>query len=718
LPSRRKFIKRAKKALGTESLQKALEKAASHHFSEYARTREEIPWNTIKKTARTIREKNLKRLPQLILKFKEEAEQSGAHVILASDVPEALSAVKTIVQDNNARTIVKSKSMVSEEMELNPFLEGLGCEVIETDLGEWIVQLAREKPSHITAPALHKTKEEIAELLSQKLNKHIPPDSEVIVKLAREEMRRSFIQADIGISGANLAVAESGTLALVSNEGNARLVTSLPPVHIAIVTTEKFVETLEEATVLIKAQITASSGKKMTSYVSWITGPSRTTDIEKELVVGVHGPQEVHIIILDNGRLHHRKDKDLNQTLYCLKCGGCSMVCPVFQSLGGHVYGGPVYPGGIGLLLTEILDSFDLSKPLLDFCADCKKCEEFCPVGIPTGELLCRLKEKKGSYAWEKFLSKLFGQNLVTEWGASFLSLSQKLWMKDGHLKKLPLPWTKGKRLPALREKMPILPESGQKGKRVYFFQGCLSKFFFPDLRESVRLSLVHFGYRVVIPEAQTCCGAPSLHLGQTKDVQKRLRTNWESFKKEKPDYILTICPTGNAMLKNTYPQLEPDFLPWAEHIYDYSEFLVKQRHVPETADNPRGEKVLYHYPCHYLNALKLKDEPKKILASSGYTPVEEDEPYTCCGFCGVFSVKNPEISTRLWQKKRTKITASQASTIATDCPGCVFQLKACLMDESRTYNVHHTAELFARSVLKGKHNEAKLGDNPPGRSD
>ena len=158
-------------------------------------------------------------------------------------------------------------------------------------------------------------------------------------------MRKYFAEADIGISGANFAVAESGTLVIISNEGNARLVTSLPPIHIAIVTTEKFVETLEEATALVKALIAASSGMKMTAYVSFITGPSRTTDIEKELIIGAHGPQEVHIIILDNGRLNVRKDKDLDQTLYCLKCGGCMLVCPVFLSLGGHVYGGPVYPG-------------------------------------------------------------------------------------------------------------------------------------------------------------------------------------------------------------------------------------------------------------------------------------------------------------------------------------------------------------------------------------
>lgn len=696
----------AKRALESDTLQKALEKASSQHFSKYARTREEIPWDKVKEKAQAIREKNVFRLPELIQKFKEEAEKSGAFVHLASDIPEALSAIQRTIKDHQAQKIVKSKSMVSEEMDLNSFLESLGCEVIETDLGEWIIQLAKDKPSHITAPALHKTKEEIAHLLSQKLEKEVPPDAAQIVKLAREELRKSFIEADIGISGANFAVAETGTLVLVTNEGNARLVTSLPPVHIAIVTTEKFVETLEEATALTKALISASSGMKLTTYISYITGPSRTTDIEKELVLGVHGPQEVHIIILDNGRLKAVKDENLKQTLYCLKCGGCMLVCPVFQSLGGHVYGGPVYPGGVGLLLTEILDSFDLPKSLLDFCADCKKCESFCPVGIQTGELLCFLKEKKGPYFWEKSLSKIFGQRVLMDWGTKFLSLAQKIWMKDGHLKKLPFLWTKDKLLPPFKKTQKVKFESELPGEKIYFFQGCLSKMFFPELREAVFSSLSHFGYRVICPEDQVCCGAPSLHLGQSKDVRQLLKKNRRIIERENPDYILTICPTGNAMLKKTYPELEPLFSDWPEKTYDYSEFLVERGHYPQVSKKGKKKDIYYHYPCHYLNDLELKEEPKRILEAAGFNPIAEEEPYTCCGFCGVFSAKNPEISQRLWQKKMKSLNRMGAKTIATDCPGCVFQFRACLTDRVTPYTVKHTAELLADVIQK----EAKKG--------
>jgi L-lactate dehydrogenase complex protein LldF len=694
--SRKRQRKKVKKALRDENLQQALEKASSRHFQEYDKTKTDIPWEEYKKRAREIKEECIRHLPRLIQKFSEEARKAGAQVYQTSTPSEALDRIEKIARQKNAKLIVKSKSMVSEEIELNHFLEKKGYTVVETDLGEWIIQLAKEKPSHITAPALHKTKQEVAELLSQKLKRPVSPDSKEIAKIAREELKKYFIQADIGISGANLAVAESGTLVIISNEGNARLVTSLPPVHIALVTTEKFVETLEQAASIIKALTIASSGHKLTSYVSFITGPSRTTDIEKEQVVGVHGPQEVHIIILDNKRLEISKDKDLNKALFCLKCGGCMLVCPVFQCLGGHVYGGPVYPGGIGILLTRITESFKDSSFLFDFCADCKKCEEFCPVGIPISDLILKLKSEKGPNLWERTLSSLFRKKYLTERGAKILSVLQKPWKKNGHLKKLPFAWAKGKSFPALNLKK-IKPSPTKNRPKIYLFEGCLVKYFFPEIRESVFSSLPRFGFDVVRPPDQGCCGAPSLHLGHQKDVRRLALANLKSFQRENPDYILTVCPTGNSMLKKLYPEIDSRFSRWTEKIYDFTEFMVKKGYFPEAAKSAKAKDVFYHYPCHYLNEMKLKEEPKKILQALGFKPKEEKEPFSCCGFCGVFSLKNPEISAHMWEKKKQKILENGTNLIATDCPGCLFQLRANLRQESDSFKIFHTAELFAQ---------------------
>ena len=700
--------KRAKKALRNETLQTALQRASSQHFNKFNAATEEITWDKIKEQAKTIREDSIKHLPKLIERFTKEATKAGTHVYDAATPAEAISIIEKILQEKKAKNIVKSKSMVSEEIGLNRSLEKKGYRVVETDLGEWIIQMAGERPSHITAPALHKTKEEMAKLLSERLGLEVPPDPEKIVKIAREQLRKEFIQADVGISGANLAVAESGTLVIVSNEGNARLVTTLPPVHIAVITTEKFVESFEQAATLVKALVLASSGLKMTAYVSFITGISRTTDIEKQLVTGVHGPEELHVIILDNGRLEASKDQDFHKILSCLKCGGCMLVCPVFQSLGGHVYGGPVYPGGIGLLLTALTYSVNKSAEAWDFCSDCKKCEAFCPVGIPTGELLLKLKGEKGPLWWERLASTILRKKNLFDPGVKLLSLLQKPWTQNGYLRNIPFSWARGKALPALNPKKRPIPEEKKGGKTVYFFEGCLAALFFPNIREAVFTGLSRLGYRVVSPRAQVCCGAPAIHLGHETDVRKLAKKNLASFASENPDYILTICPTGNTMLKKTYPRLFPEEKKWAERTYDFTEFVVKKTQISGGSPKPIFKDVFYHYPCHYVNELGLREEPLRLLRSMRLNPVVEEEPLACCGFSGIFSFKNPDLAAHLWRKKEKKIKRTDATTIVTDCPGCLFQFKAYLGPEKEGYEIFHTAELFARYLMTGKSNRAQ----------
>jgi len=697
-----------KRALKNPNLQTALKKASGQHFRKFRSSTAELLWPEIKEQAQAIRRENVKRLPELMARFREEAEKAGARTYLASTPEEARLTIERICREKNARLIVKSKSMVSEEVGLNEHLEKRGFRVVETDLGAWIVQLAGERPSHITAPALHKTKEEVAGLLSRHLGRPVPPDIPEMVRLAREELRRAFLEADIGLSGANLAVAESGTLAIVSNEGNARLVTTLPPVHIALISAEKFVETLEQAVILLKALIPASSGLKLTSYLSFITGPSKTTDIEKELVVGVHGPREVHIVILDNGRLRAAKEPDGQETLTCLKCGGCLLVCPVFQAVGGHNFGGPVYPGGIGGLLTAVTRSLGQGLAVADFCADCKKCEEFCPVGIRTGDLLLGLKLRRGPALWERVLSGLFRRARWQELGARLASFIFKPW-SDADLI----------RLPGIRRALPALrfrPGRGAAGKgpgqslrKVYLFQGCLVKFFFPQVRDSVQDVLAHFGFQVVCPEDQVCCGAPSLHLGCSDDLRGLAETNLRSFEREAPEVILTVCPTGQALLKKVYPQLRPEAGRWAEKVFDFTEFMVRRGLLPRPVKP--GKEAFYHHPCHALHEGHLREEPLRLLESAGYRPRTEEEPFTCCGFCGVFSLKNPSLSTHFWKDKEKRIKDSGADTVVTDCPGCLFQMKSKLGPAAPRVEVRHSAEILAAACSAA---QAETGQPSP----
>jgi Fe-S oxidoreductase len=348
----------------------------------------------------------------------------------------------------------------------------------------------------------------------------------------------------------------------------------------------------------------------------------------------------------------------------------------------------------------------------LDFCADCKKCEEFCPVGIPTGELLLKIKETQGPRLWEKALSSLFRSKALAEKGAGIMAVLQKAWQKEGYFRRLPLAWAREKRIPVLKPQK-TGREEAPGGPKAYLFQGCLVKYFFPEVRESVVKSLVYFGYHVVTPPDQVCCGAPSYHLGDTKAVRTLVRKNLESFAKEEPDVIITICPTGHAFLKNLYPRLDPRASRFAGRIQDFTAFIALKGHLPPAKAADKQE-VYYHYPCHSLTELKLGDKPPELLRALGFKLAAQREPPACCGFCGVFSVRNPRISSHLWKNKKKEIMASGAPLVATDCPGCLFQLRSGLKTEDRPVRSHHTAEIFAGLLEQA--GPIQMTDSRPGR--
>lgn len=710
----RKKKRRLRSALENKNLQLALARASGHHWRQYEKLAASMPLDELKARARQIRDECLARLPDLIKEFIERANEAGSKVYLAASAEEALKQVDEIVSQRRAKLIIKAKSMVSEEIGLNDFLAKKGIQVVETDLGEWIIQLAGERPSHITAPALHKTKEEIASLLSQHLGRPIPPDSREITRAAREYMRPLFFQADIGISGANLAIAESGTLVIISNEGNARLVTSLPPVHIAIITVDKIVATMEQAITLIKALVASASGKRLTSYVSFISGPSSTTDIEKEPVIGVHGPEELHIIILDNGRLTLAESEKYREILTCLKCGGCMLVCPVFQILGGHVFGGPVYPGGIGLLFTLMTRAADEISFPLSLCADCKKCETFCPVGIHTGELILRLKNDLGPRWGEKILSFFMQKRRLQDKIIQLLNFGQKFWTENNYWKPLPLIWTKDKKIPLLK---PRPKAQARKNERlfkdkpgVYLFEGCLNRFFFPQIAEKIGRSLESLGFEPFISADQVCCGAPSLHLGDEPGLKNLLVRNLNSWKKEKPAIILTFCPTGYHVLKKIYPQIEPEAKVWEPRIHDLISFLEISglRLIPEKS--LRNKRIFYHPPCHLLARGQKIEERIAFLEKAGLQIITEGSHSACCGFGGVFSFRHPEVARRLWEKKKERITSLKPEIIITECPGCLFQLRSGLAEEIGIEGIYHLAEIISVAPREEKRPNLSLG--------
>jgi len=361
-----------------------------------------------------IRQHALANLPDLLVELEDRLTAAGVHVHWAETADEANAIILRIAQSRAARRVIKGKSMASEEMELNHYLAERGIDCIESDMGEYIVQLAGEKPSHIVMPAIHKTKADIATLFEQ----HIPDtpyteDVDALIQTGRRALRQEFVEADIGLSGVNFAAADTGTLWLVENEGNGRLSTTVPDVHIAIMGMEKVVAKLSHIVPLSSLLTRSATGQPITTYFNLISGPRKRDERD--------GPREVHLVLLDNGRSQAYADEQLRATLQCIRCGACMNHCPVYTRIGGHAYG-TTYPGPIGKIISPHLLGLDATADLPTASSLCGACGEVCPVRIPIPQLLVRLRTEANRDPDEAVPHPLKGQ------GAKFSRREHLVW--------------------------------------------------------------------------------------------------------------------------------------------------------------------------------------------------------------------------------------------------------------------------------------------------
>jgi len=362
----------------------------------------------------SIKSKALGKLPELLERLEKKCTQNGIQVHWAETTTEANQLVLDIMKSHQATRLVKGKSMVSEEMELNAYLQKNGIEALETDLGEFIIQLNNETPAHIIVPAIHKNKDQISKIFHEKIpGAPYTENVDELNAIARKTLRQKFEKADVGLSGVNFAVAETGTLCLVENEGNGRMCTTVPGVHVALMGLEKVVEKLEELPPMLRLLIGSATGQLITTYVNMITSPRKPG--EKD------GPKEVHLIILDNGRSKIYADAQRRQTLYCIRCGTCLSHCPVYNRIGGHAYG-YIYPGPIGKILNPQVEGLEAAGVLATASSLCNACEEVCPVKIPIPELIRRLRNE--SYSKDP-TSTVAGHGYKRNW---IESLTWKIW--------------------------------------------------------------------------------------------------------------------------------------------------------------------------------------------------------------------------------------------------------------------------------------------------
>lgn len=722
-----------RKKINDPFLRRALRNFASAYPEARERALGGADFEALRERVSETKLRSLDSLPELIKQFTAAAEAAGATVHYCATGDEARRKILEVArssggdsgesgnpaispsevdgdteQENTAerrRTLmVKSKSMTSEEIELNPFLEKEGITCVETDLGEWIIQLAGERPSHMVIPAIHKSRDEVAGLFSQELKKDCLPDIPALVRTARETLRPSFLSASIGFSGTNVAIADSGTLCIVTNEGNARLATTLPATHIALVGVEKIVPSLADALDIFSVLPKNAAGQKISSYISFIKGPTGDD-------------RNLHIVLLDNGRLRLAADRQFRESLKCVRCGACANVCPIYEIVGGHVFG-HIYVGGIGVVLTAFFHGLEKARNILGLCIGCRKCNEVCAAKIDIEGMILDLREKMAKIPGQKIMMGTVMRNRKLFHGMLRAAyLAQKPFQgKGGRIRHLPgfLGLEADKRsLPPIAEKpfrdlvneKKKVDSSKDKKEKVLFFSGCLADFVFPGMCADAMESLEKLGYSVSFPQKQLCCGIPARYSGETEVATDLARLNIDALLEEPADFIVTICPTCTVSLRRDFAELlanDPEYhgkaVELGAKVLNYSELAARKLPVIEPREDT-AETVTYHDSCHLKRGCGVSSEPRELLERVGLELREMADCDKCCGFGGSYTFKHAEISVEILKNKIDNIVASGAGAVAVDCPGCKMQIEGGLDAEASGVKVEHTATFVNRAV-------------------
>ncbi|OOF42885.1 iron-sulfur cluster-binding protein [Rodentibacter rarus] len=378
------FKKRVDNQIHNEVMRKAVVKAQETIGANRQKMVDELGhWEEWRDLSKQIRNHVLANLDAYLYQLSEKVQQNGGKVYFAETAEEATTYIRQIALEKQAKKIVKSKSMVTEEIGLNGILEKEGIKVVETDLGEYLLQIVGDKPSHIVVPAIHKDRYKIRQELHEQLGYNGSETPEEMTAFIRQVIRKDFLEADIGISGCNFAVAETGSVCLVTNEGNLRLATTVPKTHIAVMGMERLAPTFKEVDVLITMLARSAVGAKLTAYNTWLTGPRLEGETD--------GPEEFHLVIVDNGR-SEILESEFKEVLRCIRCGACLNTCPAYRQIGGHGYGS-IYPGPIGSVISPLLGGYEEFKELPYACSLCTACNSVCPVKIPLAQLILKHRE-------------------------------------------------------------------------------------------------------------------------------------------------------------------------------------------------------------------------------------------------------------------------------------------------------------------------------------
>ncbi|MCZ6549896.1 MAG: L-lactate dehydrogenase (quinone) large subunit LdhH [Candidatus Methylomirabilales bacterium] len=722
------FRRRASEALANPRIRENLGRFGTAYRTARENALAVLDYKGERARLRRVKEDAIERLPELSQQFVESARRVGAFVYEARTAEEANRYIGELAKARGVELVVKSKSMVTEEIGLNRYLEELGITPLEADLGEWIIQQANEHPSHSVMPCIHMSKEEVAGIFSKALRREVPPDINLMVRLAREELRGKFLSAGMGISGANIAVAETGTIIIVTNEGNGRLATSLPPIHVALLGYDKIVPTIEEAASHLKLLSKTATAQQLTVYTTFITGKTGASQIPRPREFRGPATGEMHIVLLDNGRWAMRDNPEFKEALYCIRCASCANVCPTYRVVGGHVFG-HIYTGVIGVVITPFHHGWEAAAVPQEACLLCRACYDACPVEIDLPRMIVAMRsqiveqeehKKKAKGIRRLFLDKILPNptlfNLTLRLGAI-----AQLPFTRGRTVLRELPWplknlSSIRAMPALATRPlrsrvgEVLSARGEAKRTVTFFGSCLIDQFYPEIGEAVIKVLNHYGVTVHYPKGQSCCGLPAYYEGHKETATRMARDLIAALEANPDEQIVTATPPCGITLKQYVPKLVKGDPLWEERgrslaarTSDFSEYLVEVLGLgDETLGSATSEKVplAYHDSCSALRGLRVQEPQRRLLGMLGrYELRELDEIGECCGFGGHFSADYPDVAGEVLKRKIAAIERTGARVVALDSPGCLLQIRGGLLKQGSPIEVRHIAELLAEAL-------------------
>jgi L-lactate dehydrogenase complex protein LldF len=652
-----------------------------------------------------IKDRCIDDLDALLEEFIANAEKRGCKVYLAKDGPEAIAISVRIAQDRGSRNVSKSKSLTTEEIEINQGLEEAGLSVVETDLGELIIQLVNEKPYHLVFPSVHKLRDEVAEIFTKATGKPVSNDIDEIMKVVRAYLRPIFLDTDIGMTGANIGIAETGGIVIETNEGNGRLVSSIGKCHICVMGIEKVVATVEDALTMVMAHPVSASGQLPTTYVTWMHGRSP---------LGADGaPRESHLILLDNGRSRMRQDPLMREGLNCIRCGACMNICPTYGVVGGHTFG-HIYPGPIGIPWTAEAHGLETAGGFAELCISCGLCKEICPAKIDMPLMIAQVKQDYHKDNSHPLVNRLMMQaERQAKLGSAFAPLSN--WLLANGLFRALLENVAGidrrrvlppfARRTLAKEFAPKpMGRMGQMGRnvvakltglgarknssapigpistrRVVLFHDLFLNHNRPDLGRKAIEKLRALGVEVVVPP-QRPCGYPFIAYGNldaARDValeNMRLLGPWVAKGYE----IIATEPTAAYALRVSYPKLLP-LHPHSKAVgaatHEFFEYLYTLDTAP--SDRLKGKRYGFHCACHQ-RPLGSGDGAMAWLQRQGAN-IERIENGTCCGMAGTFGLKHGplgyDLANAVGEPLFEEFKASAVDAIVTESSVCAIHL-------------------------------------------